>query len=250
MGLALCLAGMIFSIWAAGLMRTPSWVRITPTALPPLALLYGIWVPFGATWPARGRRLALIAFIGLAAAAALPVIIEQRRWDAAAPEREAAMNRAVAEEGDFAARYEAEFRALGPDSRLEQFFPFLGGEHDAEAIVRIRALRSAQADAVRLLDGDTTELYEFRRMPEFGLSVTPELCASYRRRIARKLAGLGPGDPDANAIAELATYIENFRWLHGNGCSMADQAAQVAAQMRRHPMDSVRADSALFEAIR
>lgn len=254
-GVVLCLAGMVFSIWALGLLDQGRWVRIAPTALPPLVMLYGIWAPFGAKGPPLWRKLALAAFVALAGAAALLVIVEQHRWDMAEPQRMAAAEKAVADsqrqEADAAAQREAEFRALGPDSRLEQLFAWLMTEHEEEALAKIRALPSRQADAVRLLDDRATELFEFRRMPEFGLTATPALCQSYRRRIAGKLAEFAPNDPQLNDNAvELATYIDNFRWLRANGCSMSDLAAREASLLRRHPNDGARADAAIFDAIR
>jgi hypothetical protein len=251
-GLVLCLGGTIVSIWALGLLASVSWVGIAPIALPPLAVLYGIGARLGAKALPRLRRAALIAIVGLAAAAAVPVFVAQQMWDMAAPERAAAMEKAEADaerqEADAAARREAEFAALGPDSRLEQLIAFLMTEHEEEALAKIRALHSRQADIVRLLDSGT-ELFEFRRMPEFGLAVTPELCRSYRRRIEAKLRSPGDATLDDNAV-ELATYVDNYRWLHGNGCGMADLAARTAASLRRHPNDSVRADAATFDSIR
>lgn len=254
-GVVLCLAGMVLSIWALGLLDQGRWVRLAPTALPPLVMLYGLWAPFGARWPPLWRKLVLAAFIGLGAAASVSVLVAQQRWDAAAPERAAAYEKTQADyrrqEAEAAAQREAEFRALGPGSRLEQFFTWLHSDHEEEALAMIRALPSRQADAVRLLDDGDTELFEFRRMPEFGLTATSELCQSYRRRIAGKLAGFDPNDPNTNDIAtELATYIDNFRWLHANGCNMADLAAREAAALRRHPNDGARADAAMFDAIR
>lgn len=254
-GVTMCLAGMIVSIWAIDLVQRPGWARIAPTALPPLALLYGFWVRFGAAWPALPRKLALAAFVGLAAAASLPVLIAQQSWDAAAPDRERTYRKAETDyqrqEAQAAAQREAEFRALGPDSRLEQHFTWLHSDHEEEALAMIRALPSRQADAVRLLDDRETELFEFRRMPEFGLTATPELCRSYRRRIVGKLTEFPAGDPQLNDNAvELATYADNFRWLHANGCPMADLAAREATLLRRHPNEEAHADAATFDAIR
>ena len=246
-GMVLCLYGLAISI-ATTAMANPGPARITPAVLPLVALVYAVWVRFATDWPWPWRLLSLAGFFFLTFAAAAPFHIEEARWEAAAPQREAEYRKVEEEarraEAEQAAQREAEYWALGLDSRLEQFFPWVGGEHDDAVMAMIRNLHSRQADAVRLLDAGT-ELPEFRRMPEFGLAATPELCASYRRRIERKLA-----ENSNDTAVELATYVDNFRWLHANSCPMADLAAREAALLRRHPNDGVRADAATFDAIR
>lgn len=253
-GMVMCLVGAVTSVWSIEFLRNASWVRIAPTILPPLALLFGVWARFGADGSPQRRAWALGGFTAMTAAAAAPVPIEAHRWQAAAPEREAEWRRQEAErarqEAEAAAQRARELRALGPDSRLEQVLVFRATELEEEAIAKIRTLRSASADAVRLLDGGT-ELFEFRRLPDFGIPVTPALCASYRRRIESTIVERDPAHPDLllNA-AELVTYIDNFRWFHGNGCNMSDLAARTAALLRRHPNELLQADGAMFEEIR
>ena len=257
-GMVVCGVGLIFSLMAIAVMETPNWVRITPVALSLLALLYGFWAPFAAPWPVPWRRVATLGFLALAAVATVPVFVEEQRLAALAPARAAAAEKAEAQaqaeyrrsEAEFAAQREAQYRSLGPDSRLEQFFTFLLSDRAAETIAKIRTVRSRQADAVHLLDGDA-ELYHFQRMPEFGLEATPELCRAYRARIARKLTQPDPNNPNPNDVAvELSGYIDDFRWLDANGCDMADLAAQVRDRLRRHPNEYARSQAAPFEEIR
>ena len=252
-GLVLCAAGFVLGTWSVDFVQAQPSARITPLALPPIALLFGTWARFAGAWPRRWQVAAIVAFAAAAVAAALPFILAQQRWEAAAPAREAERQRFEAEgrreEAARAAQFEAEFRALGPDSRLEQFFLYLGGEHDAEAIAKIQALPSRQADAVRLLERGHF-LPDLRRLAEFGLTAGPDLCHAFHRRIDAKLAAFDPRDPGTfDEISELDTYEEAYAWLHRHGCDMSARLRRLAAGLRRHPNDYLRSRSAVFEAL-
>ena len=250
-GIALSVVAMILCLWAIGLMERPTSVQITPTALPPLALLFGVWARFSGRWPKTWRFASGIIFFLLFVAAAVPVFIEQQRWDAAAPAREAARQKQEADyarfEAEFKARYEAEFRAFGPDSRLDQLIPYVQSEFETEALARIHTLRSRQGDAVRMLDGGA-ELVDFRRLPEYGLQPTAELCRAYRARIDAKIGEFRPSDPGNDPSVELETYYDPIRWFQANGCDMAPQASRIAEMLRRHPNEWVRSRAAEFES--
>ena len=249
-GLVLGVVAMVLSLWAIGLMARPNWVRITPTAMPPLALLFGVWARFSGRWPKLWRRLSEIAFLLLFLAGIAPVFIEQQRQDAAAPAREAQRQKQEADyarsEAEAKARYEAEFHALGPDSRLEQLLPYVMSEFETQALAKIRSLNSREADAVRLLDGGA-ELSDFRRLPDYNIEVTPELCRAYRARIDAKIGEFRPTDPGNDPSVELETHFDVIRWFQANGCDMAPQAARIATMLRRHPDDWVRSRAAEFE---
>jgi len=252
-GATLGLFGAYACLVAVGLLPEQEAARITLILVPPLVAAFGIWARLSADHPQRYRRLAVAGFALLGAGALAPALVEQQKWEAAAPERQAEQERLEAEyrrgEAEAAARIEGEFRALGPDSRLEQFFPHLGGDHDAEAIAKIRSARSRQADAVRLLDGGI-ELYEMFRMSEFGLEVEPELCRAFRAAVDRRIAGFDANDPNTFVLPiEAGGHLETFRWLHGGGCDMSSQARRVAAQLRAHPNADVQSDAVPFEAM-
>jgi hypothetical protein len=248
-GLVLGVVAMVLCLWAIGLMERPNWVRITPAALPPLALLFGAWARFSGRWPTLWRRLSAGAFLLLFAAGIAPVFVEQQRQDAAAPAREAARQKVEADyarsEAEAKARYEAEFHALGSDSRLEQLLPYVMSEFETQALAKIRSLSSRQADAVRLLDGGA-ELSDFRRLPEYNIEATPELCRAYRARIDSKIGEFSPTDPGNDPSVELETHFDVIRWFQANGCDMASQAARIANMLRRHPNDWVRSRAAEF----
>jgi len=249
-GLVVGIVAMVLCLWAIGLMERPNWVRITPTAMPPLALLLGVWARFSGRWPTLWRRLSAGAFLLLFAAGIAPVFVEQQRQDAAAPAREAERQKQEADyarsEAEARARYETEFHALGPDSRLEQLLPYVMSEFETEALAKVRSLNSRQADAVRLLDGGA-ELSDFRRLPDYNIEANPELCRAYRARIDAKIGEFSPSNPGNDPSVELETHFDVIRWFQENGCDMAPQATQIAAMLRRHPNEWVRSRAAEFE---
>lgn len=74
-----------------GLRDGSSWLRLFPTLLPWLALLFGLWVRAGRHLEPRTRITGMIVF----AAATVPLIVlpvrEKHRWDDAAPLRALAL---------------------------------------------------------------------------------------------------------------------------------------------------------------
>lgn len=243
-GLLLCAAGMIMSIAAVSIADDASLARITPIAMPPLALLFGIWARFSAGWPRRARRLSGFAFVAAAAAAIAAVPIAQQRWEAAAPEREAAARRAEAEmrrqEAEAAEARERQFKALGPASRLDDFLYFVhaGDERRrAQALAILATSRTRQADAVRLIDAD--RLIELDALWEFDLEVTPELCRSYGGALTRFLDSYPPSDPSYSSIVlDLSQQIRNIEWLMTEGCDLSAPVTRLAAMARAPNMQS------------
>ena len=237
-GLGAGLVGLaaIASLTAVGMMDRPSWIRIAPTLLPPLVVLFGIYSRYSVDQPQRTRRLVSLGFGALTVLLSVPPFIEYQRWVDAAPEREAEAQRAEADyrrrEAEARTAYQSEFRALGPGSRVDDFLPFLASEFEEEAVIGIAGVRSRQADIIRLMSGET-KFYELERLSEFELRVTPELCGAYRAALDRRLAQFVPTNPNYRGVpGELEGQPANMRWLMRNGCDLSPQVSRLAVAVR------------------
>lgn len=239
-GVALVLPGAAAAVTAIGMMSRPGLLAVPPVVLPLLALLFGMWARTQAPSGTRARNAA-IAF----AIVALPLIIgpfvAYGLWVAGAPEREAEWARMQAEQerqtrADAAAET-ARFRALGPQSRLDDVLPFLQGTYSEQARALIPTLNSGSADAARLLDGGT-DLYEFDRLHEFGLEMRPDLCRAYRTRLDTKLREASRGRENMqSAVFELQSQLSNIRWFTTSGCDLSAQVRNLAAAVRMLPAE-------------
>lgn len=232
----LAVAAAIACLTAIGLMRQPTSLRIVPTVLPLLAVMFGLWARTSRELSPRIRDIVSIGIGGAALALVVIAFVEQAKWDAAAPQRAAAAEAAQrAYERDQAAHIaglHARLRALGPDDRVDDYLEFIGSGWDEEVIAGIRTVRSRQADVERLIAGGA-ELYQFRRLPEFGISPTPALCTAYRVRMDRQLADFVPSNPTRHAIPGFYEQeLDNLRWLLAGGCDLSAQIRRLRDQAR------------------
>ncbi|HEX8641436.1 MAG TPA: hypothetical protein VF704_09820 [Allosphingosinicella sp.] len=226
---ALVLAALA-CLWAIGEMDRPDWAASAPALLPVLALAFGLW----ASRQSGGfRRLPTIGFAAAALALmAVPLIhyliwtpIREReyaRWDAEQAEQE---RRTAAE----AREKEARFRRLGPQSRLDDYLPFLDIEeqHSQEAIAGASALPSRQADAERLVAG-STPLDQLEPLHQLGLQASPALCEAYRRRIGRLSAEISAANPEWGSVLNLVrNHLPNLRWFIAQGCDLRPEVRRM-----------------------
>jgi hypothetical protein len=210
--------------------------RLTLALMPVLTVLFAIWARVSAEFAARTRRLGGYALALPALALLVPPFVDQERYEAAAPQREAERQRLEAEfarqEAETAAAYAAEFRAKGPDNRLDDFLQYLTGDFEDEAIAKIRSVRSRQADAVRLMGGETP-FHDLDRLHDFDLEPTAELCTAYREALDRRLDRFVPANPDHRGIPwQLDAQFDNYRWLMANGCDLTPQLSRLARLVR------------------
>lgn len=228
--LLLLITAAMASLTAITLARRPDWLAISPYALPPFVALFGLWMLFQTRRPAT-LRLAAFAVAGIALM--MPAAIGKWQWDAGAPQRAADMARAQAEheraQAEEERAYEARFRALGPQSRLDDYLDFLAGPFAGETLAGIRALPSRTADAARMLR-DGADLYEFERLHEFDLDAAGPLCDAYRARLDGQLAEANPARPGWREVpGSLRQQMENLRWFAGQGCDLSAQLRNLAA---------------------
>ncbi|MBX3561775.1 MAG: hypothetical protein KF780_08165 [Sphingomonas sp.] len=224
------------SLTAITLARRPDWLAISPYALPPLAVAFGLWM---LSRKSPASTTGLVAFAVAAIAFMLPAAIGQWQWTAGADERAAEMAQAQAEyeqsQAEAERAFEARFRALGPESRLGDYMEFLSSEHAWEALTAIRALPSRTSDAARMLE-DGVELHLLDRLHDFDLDARGSLCDAYRARIDARLAEANPARPDWRQVpASLRDQLDNMRWFAGRGCDLSARLRNLAAAERMLP---------------
>ena len=249
----LAIGGAIACNLAMTLVERPGWLRMTPTLVPPLTALFAIWARAGSDFPLKIRRIVAYTLAVPALALLVPPFVQQQRWEAAAPEREAARLRQQAEyereEAEAAEAYAAELRAKGPDNRVDDFLQYMSGEYEEEAVRKIGEVRSRQEDVVRLLGGET-EFYALDRLHDFNVEPNEALCTAYRAALDRRLAQFVPSNPDFRGIpGGLEGQQDNYRWLIAHGCDLAPQVSRLARMVRSLPDFYFERDSEILEAI-
>lgn len=228
---ALVVIGAIASIASLSTMQTPTWVRITPTVMPPLAVLCAAWTASSGELSDRVRRGVAYGFAALALPLAIAPFYEMQRLEADRPRREAEAQQAreAYERGERqkAASEAQQLRALGSDAPLERYMAFFWTSQGDQARDAVRRLPSRQVDTIRLLDGGI-ELYRLE-LSDWELEDTPQLCAAYRRRLNRILAN------PQTAPVELDHQIDNFRWLLAGGCDLRAELNSLIPMIRARP---------------
>jgi hypothetical protein len=191
---------------------------IVPALVPPVIVLYALWVRIPALVRAVSATVAS-AVAGVALWGLIAVSAWTSHVDAlAAPARQAAQQAAYeqmrAEQDRVAAedraRDEAKFAALGPDSPLRDFLEYLNGS-DARARVALegaRHSRSRQADAVALLK-ERDRMVDMRELWQLDVAATPELCQATTACCARPRARSIP--PSATGSVRRSTWSSSCR---------------------------------------
>lgn len=253
-GVALVVTGLgaVAAMFAVGNMEPGSWVRITPALMPPLAAAFGAVAGFGGGFSQRFQRLAAYGYAALAAPLIAAPVVHYQMWLAAAPQREAEQqSRMVADaraQAEGEAQYQARLRALGSNSRLDEFLFFISG---GDSLAKSRALeilqtaRSRQAETIAMLDRGTGNLMWLDEMWGFNLEVTPALCRSYGGALDRHLAATPASDPGYyNVVAELRPQLRNMEWLMAEGCDLRPRVANLARVARAQPAVTAQDDFA------
>lgn len=238
LGIALVLCGAAGSLTAIGMMSRPSLLVLPPLLLPPLVASFGFWARTQAQTRKQDRVALAFALVAVPLIAA--PFVAYADWRAGEPgqarwaREQAEAERHAATE---AAADTARFRALGPQSRLDDALPFLATGRDEETLAVIRSLNSGEADAARLLDAGT-ELTSLDRIHEFGFTADPALCRAYRAWLDAKLRDTNPARPAWQSVPfELQSQLPNLRWFMANNCDVSDQIRNLGAAVRMLPPD-------------
>jgi hypothetical protein len=239
--LFLTVGGAVASVHAIMMTYRPEWLAISIYGLAPLAAGFGLWMQGESRRAATASRASLVAFAVAGVAFMAPAAIAQWQWATGASQRAADMARAQAEYGQAQAEeeraYEARFRALGPQSPLDDYLDFLAGPFAGEALAGIRALPLRTADAARMLR-DGSDLHRLERLHEFDLDAAGPLCDAYRARFDRQLAEANPARPGWRDVpGSLRQQMDNLRWLAGQDCDLSVQLRNLAAAEGMLPAD-------------
>ena len=153
-----------------------AWALWVVALLPPLLALHALWQRPRAPLTAAIMVLSL-APIGLGIYGMLPDPARDARLKA--QQEEAANQAREARE-----REASDFAALGPESSLADYLPYLHGAYGDRALAGIQKVKSRQSDAVALLAeaplADLADLWQFNLVP------TRELCAAYGQCAERR----------------------------------------------------------------
>lgn len=228
--LFLLLGGAVSSIFVVD-MSESFWVRLNPYLLPPLTLLFALWI--GKAIDLRlGRRAGMAGFAAAGLALMAAPFVEWARWDEAALEEKYERRKAEEDAGWYSSLQE-----LDPRGGLEPFLTFLnfgdterGNNLRRRAIARVRTIPSRQADTVRLLQqgrlGDLADMWQFDLAPDAAL------CRAYGAAVDRHLAD--PRWPDQIESAfHMMPQERNIEWLVRGGCDLSGPGARLADQARK-----------------
>jgi hypothetical protein len=217
--------------------RSAIWV---PALVPPMIALYALRARFA---PLRALMNGVVADIamGVVVVGLIGVPLQRTFFppppDPVAEARAAEEERARLEREEQAAREArereaAQFAALGPESAMADYMPFLHGTYSREAHEGIRKVKTRQADAVTLLnDGRLSDLAE---LLVFDVDATPAICAAYGAALARETAKVDPkaGSNQLGVAIDLERQLPNLQWLVGDGCDLAAPLTQLEKNLR------------------
>ena len=218
------------------------WVFIVPGLLPPLIVLYALWIRIPALVETLSETIAS-ALVGCVIIALIGASYWASHLDAlAAPAREEAQRAAYekmrAEQervsAEYRARDEAKFAALGPDSSLSDYLEYLNGSDSRArpAMEGARNAKSRQADAIALLR-DNRRLTDLRELWQLNIEVTPELCDAYRGALSKTATKIdrAQSNPLGEAI-DLEFQLLNLKWLVDQRCDLKVVLTDLAARVR------------------
>lgn len=191
--------------------------------LPPLLALQAMWRPTGA--PLRAAIVLLsLAPIGLGFYDLLPdpardAMLKAQQEEAANQAREALQREA------------SDFAALGPDSSLADYLPYLHSAYGDRALAGIQSVKSRQSDAVVLLAkaplADLTDLWQFNLVP------TREVCAAYGNALSAAANQITRARSDyISAAIEIEWQLPNLKWLMTAKCDLSGPLERAEANIR------------------
>ena len=213
------------------------WV---PALLPPLIALYALW----ARLPSLHARVSPVvasavlggAILFLTAAPLLRSAIPPPRDPAAEARAEAQEKERVEREEQRALaalkREETEFTALGPDSSMSDYFPFLNSNRfSKQALAGVRAVKNRQAEAISLLQ--SKPLVNLAGLWQYNLEPTPEPCRAYGDALAGTASSITKAVPNyLGSAIDLEWQLPNVKWLTGARCNLDQPLTALEANLR------------------
>ena len=198
-------------------------------ALPALLVLYAVWARFPAlhgTLRPAGTSAGLLAMVAVLAIGTISVGLRTTPPSPQAPETLAAQEKTRLEETAKAGRATGErtaaaFAALGPDSHIADYLPYLHDHNFAEqARMGIQKVKTRQADAMALLEqrpiGELTELWEW------NVLATRQMCEAYGNAFLAAANRITKAHSDYLGVAmDLEWQMPNLKWMIGSKCDLS-----------------------------
>ena len=230
------------SFTAANLYTNYPWAFIVPALVPPVIVLYALWIRIPVLVEALSEEIAS-ALAGCAVVALIATSIWASRLDElAAPARQAAQQTAYenmrAEQERVSAEYRerdaAKFAALSPDSPLRDYLEYLNGS-DARAraaMAGARHAKSRQADAIALLR-EKDRMVDLRELWQLNIEATPALCDAYDALLRKNALKIHPSYSNRLGEAiDLEFQLPNLKWLTMQHCDLRAVLTDLAARLR------------------
>jgi hypothetical protein len=222
--------------------RQRGWALIVPVLLPPLIVLYALWIRIPALVATVSETIASVlagcalavliaASIGTSYLDSLAAPARQEAQQAAYEQMRAEQERVSAEDR---ARDEAKFASLGPASSLGDYLEYLNGSDSraAQAMEGARHANSRQADVEALLKSGR-RLTDLRELWQLNVEATPALCNAYRVSLAGAALKIDPSYSNRLGEAiELEFQLPNLKWLVGARCDLKDVLTDLARRLR------------------
>lgn len=209
-------------------------------ALPALPLLYALWARFPASHarlrPA-GTSAALLAMMAVLSIGTLAVGFGGTVPNPKAPEVRAAAEKTRLEQEakarrDAQEREAAAFAALGPDSHLADYLPFLRNRAFAErALEGVQKLKTRQADAIALLE--QRPLNELTELWQWNVLGTREMCEAYANAFLAAANRITKARSDhLSAAMDLEWQMPNLKWMASSKCDLSGPLERAEANIK------------------
>ena len=133
-----------------------------------------------------------------------------------------------AEQREFAAA----FAALGPDSHIADYLPYLHDHAFAEQALRgIQKVKTRQSDAVALLE--QRHLAELGELWQFNVLPTRDLCAAYGTALTTAAKRVTKARSDyLSAAIDLEWQLPNIKWLVSAKCDLSGPLERAETNVR------------------
>lgn len=209
-------------------------------ALPLLPILYAAWarVPALHRWlrPA-GTSAGLLAMmavlsigilsVGQRAALPSPKVHEERAAAEKARLEQAARGKREEQEREAAA-----FAALGPDSHIADYLPYLHNRAFADqALSGVQKVKTRQADAIALVE--QRPLAELTELWQWNVLGTREMCEAYANAFLAAVNRIDKAHSDSlSAAQDLEWQLPNLKWMVGSKCDLSGPLGRAETNVK------------------
>lgn len=193
------------------------WALWPLAMMPPLLVVLALWPRAGG--PAAILLLVMsLSVVGLGVREILPNPAREAERSA---EEKRRLEQAARTERESRESEAAAFAALGPDSRLAEYLPYLGNRAFADqALAGIQKAKTRQADAIVLIE--QRPLTELTELWQWNLLATREICEAYGTAFTMAANRISKTRSDyISAAIDLEWQLPNLKWLVRSKCDLS-----------------------------